>query len=106
MSVAESALNVLAASVTKILAVTEIEAGDDRAWFFTHPGRRFRARRAATGLWLVRRTGDALLRTFAREVISVADRDKDIAALWFAAAYPDLFAQSMKRGRKVATGGR
>jgi hypothetical protein len=55
------------------------------------------------GFWLIRRWGrDTLLRTFTRKGISLGDRDKDIATLWFAAAYPELFAKSVRKGRKAA----
>jgi hypothetical protein len=86
--------------------VTEIDAGADREWFITHPGRRFRARPDADGWWLIRRMGEVFLRTFSRNLVSVADRDKDMAALWYAAAYPEvLFDKSLRKGRK-AVGGR
>lgn len=40
-----------------IAPVTEIAAGNDRAWFGDHPDRRFRARVADNGVWLVRASG-------------------------------------------------
>jgi hypothetical protein len=85
--------------------VTEEAARGDRDWFGDHPSRRFHARAGDGGWWLIRRRG--LLRTFTRTVTHVADRDKAIAALWFAAAYPDeeIFGKAVKRGRK-AVGGR
>jgi hypothetical protein len=92
--------------VTELPPVTELDAGADREWFLTHPGRRFHARPAADGWWLIRKLSETFIRTFTRDVVSVADRDKDIAALWFAAAYPEsLFNKSARKGRK-AVGGR
>ena len=94
--------------VGEIPPVTEIEAGDDRAWFACHLQRRFRARPGAGGWWLVRRRGAVLLRTFSSTALALADRDKAIAPAWFAAAYPDEFFERAKRkGRKaLAIGGR
>ena len=88
--------------------MTELEAGDDRNWFAAHPSRRFRARWdvAHAGWWLIRKRGDALFRTFTRAAIIVPDRDKAIAPWWFAAAWPELFAQSVRKARRTAGGRR
>jgi hypothetical protein len=87
--------------------VTTEDARDDIDWFADHPARWFRARRVADGFWLIRRRSNTMLRTFTRQVLSVADRDKDIAPLWFAAACPDaLFANSNRKGRRAAGGRR
>jgi hypothetical protein len=64
--------------------VTASAALDDAVWFQRYPHRRFRM----------------------RDVRGAGDRDKDIAAHWFAAAYPELFAKSVRKGRKAAGGRR
>ena len=73
-----------------MISVRELDAGDDRYWFADHPWRRFRARRIANGHWLIRRHGDALLRTFIFSTARLTDIDGEIALLWFVAAWPQL----------------
>jgi hypothetical protein len=82
--------------------VSSIEAIDDACWFDRHPGRRFRARRSTGGLWLVRRRGDAFLRTFTTEVTAVADTDAAVAAMWFSAASPEEAFRNAQRNARRA----
>ena len=78
------------------------EASDDYAWFDRHHGRRFRARRGTGGLWLIRKRGEAFLRTFTTEVAAVADTDATVAAMWFSAAWPaEAFHNAQRNARRA-----
>lgn len=89
-----------------IAPVTEIEAGDDRAWFDANPERRFRARVADSGgVWLVRRHRNVPFRIFAEAGSSkfsrsalgeMPDNDLEIAQRWFQAAWPDWSIAKIK----------
>jgi hypothetical protein len=87
--------------------VTEAVALDDRSWFGERPDRRFRARIADGGLWLIRRqpqgaNPDVYLRTFSPAIAPPArDSDGELAALWYKATYPDWPAeQALRRAPK------
>jgi hypothetical protein len=73
-----------------------------------HPDRRFRARAGDGGLWLIRRRPhggdpDVLLRAFSRTIAPPArDSDDAIAALWFAAAFPDWPAEKAQKAARKA----
>jgi hypothetical protein len=75
---------------------TEADALSDRTWFANHPDARFRARVGGHGTWLVRRRGNALLRTFTPSAAPRAS-DKEIAPVWYAAAYPDRTIERAQR---------
>ena len=87
-------------------AVTDIESGDDRAWFATHPNRRYRVRQAETGWWLVRRrSGGVLLRSWAATLLpGLPDTDNALCEAWCAAAYPGL--SPLERAKLVRLAGR
>jgi hypothetical protein len=83
--------------------VMAAEALGDGAWFDRHPNRRFRARPARHGTWLVRRRGDVLLRAFANRTLPhLRDRDADLGPAWFEAAYPELLAERAQRHARKA----
>jgi hypothetical protein len=70
--------------------LTDAEALDDFAWFDRNPARRFRARAAAEGVWLIRRRpGNVFLRTLAA-LARVPSYEDEIEAWWGLAASPDL----------------
>jgi hypothetical protein len=73
-------------------AVTAADAADDRDWFATHPRRRYRARRAERGFWIVRRrAGGVFLRIWCVTIPKgLPDSDKALRPLWFDTAWPDL----------------
>jgi hypothetical protein len=75
-----------------VSAVTEAEAASDRAWFVDHPRRRYRLRRSASGVCLIRRrSGGVLLRTHADDLPRfVPDADTALRAAWIDAAWRDL----------------
>jgi hypothetical protein len=81
--------------------VTEIEAGNDRAWFTDHPNRRFRARAGTGGAWLIRRRGDVFLRSFAQAPLP-ANTDIAAAFAWFSAAYPWWPVEQVQRRARKA----
>jgi hypothetical protein len=87
-------------------AVSDADALDDSSWFDSHPHRRFRARRADGGWWLIRKRGAVLLRTFSPKGGHLSDSDRALAPLWFAAVYPELFAKSARKGRQAMAGRR
>jgi hypothetical protein len=72
--------------------VTEAAARDDRPWFDTHPGRRYRRRPGPDGtVWVIQRRGrDVYLRTLAQTANRHPDNDEALRQLWFEAALPDL----------------
>jgi hypothetical protein len=72
--------------------VTEAAARDDRAWFDTHPGRRYRRRPGPDGtVWVIQRRGrDVYLRILAQTANRHPDNDEALRQLWFEAALPDL----------------
>jgi hypothetical protein len=74
-------------------AVTHADAIDDRDWFGSHKGRRYRVRRSAKGWWIVRkRTGGVMLRTWVAELPpgDLPDTDKALRPVWFDAAWGEL----------------
>ena len=82
--------------------ITPAEAIDDVRWFDAYPGCKFRARRAPSGFWLIRKRGDVFLRTFTRNFTPVAETDPEIATLRFAAAWPELFFAKANRKSRQA----
>jgi hypothetical protein len=92
-----------AAARAPLPPVTAAEAVGDGAWFDQHPNRRFRARAARDGTWLVRRRGDILLRAFVNRTLShLHDRDTDLGPAWFEPAYPGLLAEKAQRRARKA----
>jgi hypothetical protein len=92
-----------AAAQAPLPPVTTAEALGDGAWFDQHPNRRFRARPARDGTWLVRRRGDVLLRAFVNRTPShLHDRDTDLGPAWFEAAYPEHLAEKAQRRARKA----
>ena len=89
-------------------AVSETDTLDDRVWFGQHSARVFRSRRAAHGgIWIVRRSGDALLRVRAAPLSPLRDTDGELGPLWFASAWPLLSAEKAQQlGRRAARRGR
>jgi hypothetical protein len=87
--------------------VTDAAALDDRAWFDARPNSRFRARPGDGGLWLIRRCPqgadpEVFLLTFSRAIATPTDRDGDVAAAWFGAAYPAWPTERvLRRARKA-----
>jgi hypothetical protein len=72
-------------------AVTDLESGDDRAWFATHPGRRYRVSASGTGWRLVRRRSGVLLRVWTKALPrGLPNTDKALCAAWIDAAWPGL----------------
>jgi hypothetical protein len=73
-------------------APTPADVMADRDWFASHPRRRYHVRRAATGIWLVRkRTGGVFLRAWTASLPrGVPDTDDALREQWYAAAWADL----------------
>ena len=83
--------------------VTEAAALDDRNWFADHPSRRFRARVADSSLWLVRRRRGVLLRTVAPHPFALpGDTDRELAAAWYRAAFPDWSRETAQKWARKA----
>jgi hypothetical protein len=85
-------------------AVSESGARSDRDWFGDHPSRRFRVRPLEDDFRVVRKRRDALLRTFTRERLHLADRDKEIAPAWFAAGLPRRVPCQIRKERPQGHG--
>jgi hypothetical protein len=89
------------------LSVSEADALDDRVWFARYPNRLFRARPGDGGLWLIRRRRqggdpDVYLRTFTRPVPPLGDNDGELAAAWYAAAWPDWPVERVQKAARKA----
>jgi hypothetical protein len=83
--------------------VDEATAAADRQWLAEHPRRRFRARNSRDGYWIVRKgTGGALLRTLSRLSEPSGDADLELAALWFASAWPEMPVEEVQRRAREA----
>lgn len=82
--------------------VSDIEATNDREWFAAHRGRLFRARRGDGGVWLVRRQGGALLRTYEHRGRLGPDTDVELAERWYRAAFPDWDVKRLKAAARRA----
>jgi hypothetical protein len=88
--------------------VNEADALSDRLWFARHPARSFRSRRGADGsIWIIRRSGDVLLRVRTALLPPLRDSDGELGPLWFAAGWPSLPAETAQQlGRRAARRGR
>jgi hypothetical protein len=93
---------------TGLPEVAAADALDDRSWFCERPDRRFRARIADGGLWLIQRlpqgaNPDVNLRIFSPTIAPPArDSDGELAALWYTATYPDWPTEkALRRARKA-----
>jgi hypothetical protein len=73
-------------------ALTHADTIDDRDWFSTHRGRRYRLRQSANGWWLVRRrAGGVLLRVWTPAMPpGVPDTDAALRPVWVDAAWGGL----------------
>jgi hypothetical protein len=88
---------------TRIPPVREADALGDRMWFAQHPARICRSRRGADGgVWIICRSGDALLRVLIPPALSspVRDSEGELGPLWFAAAWPSLSAEKARQLRR------
>jgi hypothetical protein len=84
--------------------VAEAEALDDQSWFDEHPGRRFRGRRGSEGFFLdhpqTRRRPAADRNASTSD--APEDVDRELAGVFFCAAYPGApVAEVQRRARKV-----
>jgi hypothetical protein len=72
--------------------VTAADVAADRDWFATNPRRRYHARKALGGVWVVRkRSGGVFLRTWAAALPRhIPDTDDALRVQWFVAAWPML----------------
>jgi hypothetical protein len=102
-----------AAAAAHQLDPPPVTAADDRDWFATRPQRRYRARRAERGFWIVRkRAGGVFLRTWAATLPKgMPDTDAALREAWFLAVWPELDPKerdalvcAARRSEKGATG--
>jgi hypothetical protein len=89
--------------MTGLPQVTAADALDDFAWFDRLANRKFRVRRTANLVWIIRRRGQVFLRTVTHHLpVATVDTDAATAPLWFAAAYPDISLQKAQRRARTA----
>jgi hypothetical protein len=88
---------------SKEINTTEAAALDDRVWFGDHPHRQFRARIVDDRIWLVRRRRVALLRAVAPYPSTLpGDTDRELAAAWYRAAFPDWSRETAQKWARKA----
>ena len=97
--------------MTPLPSVTAAEALDDGAWFDANPKRRYRVRPAQGGVWIVRRRGRVMLRTFAATLPGKPPAsERGIERLWYATAWtrltPQQLAEFVRASRPQQKGGK